>query len=362
MAHKDLQIQKKDAVIVPAGRLRQYVSQLLSRLGVSAEDAAITADVLVAADLRGVDSHGVSINLKRQYVDGLDQGFVNPKPNEQVVRESGATVLVDGDRGLGHPACYRAMELAIKKARQTGMGMVTIRNSLHNGMVGYYAEMAARQEMIGISLSAGGSPAVLPTYGAKPMLSTNPISIAAPAGEHPAFLLDMATSIAANGKGSIASLLDLPIPAGWTLDEKLRPTTDSKSRPLYWLPLGGSGVELGGHKGFGLGLAVDILCGVLSGHGYGAIVPRWTKSHTLIAIDIAAFRPVEEFKRMMDEMIDKYHALPTTSPENDRVYVAGEPEWEMEKERLEKGIPLHKDVHEWLVEEGASRRLNLSLT
>lgn len=361
MAHKDLQVQEKDAVYVEAERLREFVSRLLAQLGVPAGDAQITADVLVLADLRGVDSHGVSINLKRQYVDGLSQGFVNPKPDEQLIQESAATALVDGDRGLGHPACYRAMERAIQKARQTGMGIVTLRNSMHNGMVGYYAQMAAEQDMIGISLSSGGSPAVLPTFGAKPMLSTNPISIAAPAGKQPGFLLDMATSISANGKGSFASLLDVPVPAGWTVDEELRPTTDSKQRPLYWLPLGGSGADLGGYKGFGLGLAVDILCGVLSGHGYGAIVPQWTKSHTLAAIDIAAFRPVAEFKGMMDQMIDAYHALPT-SPENQRLYIAGEPEWEIEKQRLERGIPLHREVYDWLVEEGANRGVEVALS
>lgn len=363
MTFQFLQVQTKDAVHVRADHLRDFVSQLIYQLGVSIEDARIAADVLVTADLRGVDSHGVSVNLKSKYIPGLTEGHINPTPNEQVVQETQATALIDGDRGLGHPTVFRGMELAIRKARQTGVGVVSIKNSTHNGMIGYYPQMAVREGMIGVTMTAGGSPTVLPTFGAKPMLSTNPLSIAAPASLHPAFVLDMATSVFANGKASIASLLGVSLLDGWTVDENLLPTTDPTKHPLFWLPLGGGTVDLGGHKGFGLALAVEILCSVLSGHGYCGTVPQDTEfqSHFLMAIDIAAFRPIEEFKRMMDEMIDEHKRCPSM-PGHDQIYIAGEPEWLLYNKRLETGIPLHKDVFNWLRDTGGQLGVDIALT
>ena len=360
MVLKFLQVKEEDTVRVKAEPLRELVSRLFQKLGVSKEDSDVAADILVASDLRGVDSHGVCYNIKRNYLPGLTEGRINPRPMEKVVHETLSTALIDGDLGLGHPAAYRGMELAMKKARQVGVGIVSIRNSTHIGMVGYYPLMAVQQGMIGVAMTAGGPPTVLPTYGAKTMLSTSPLSIGAPAGKHPAFLLDMATSVVAGGKFQIASLLNVPIPEGWALDENLQPTTDAKVayEIRNWLPLGGTR-EQGGHKGYGLALAVDILCGVLSGHGYDAIIPPHTLSHFIMAIDIAGFRPVEEFKAMMDEMIDAYHNSPK-APGYDRIYIAGEPEWEIYTERTQRGIPIHKEVLQWLT--GLASEMDIDVT
>jgi LDH2 family malate/lactate/ureidoglycolate dehydrogenase len=351
-----LKVREEEAVYVKAERLKELVTRIFERLGVPQEDAAIAADVLVLADLRGVDSHGVSNYMERTYVPGLKDGRINPRPRIRIVRETPATALMDGDSGLGLVVGYRAMELAIRKAKEVGGAFVAVRNSRHFGMAGYYPMMALQHDMIGIAMT-NAAPRTLPTFGKEPMVGTNPLSLAAPAGEEPAFVLDMATSTVAVGKVLIAARLGVPIPLGWATDEEGNPTTDSQlaSRTLKMLPLGGSR-ELGGHKGYGLGVMVDILCGVLSGEGYGATLPRGRASHFFAAIDIAAFRPVEEFKRMMDEMI---RALRNSAkaPGQDRIYVAGEPEYEIFQERRVKGIPLHRDVVDYL--EGLSREMGL---
>ena len=345
-----LQIKEEDAIRVEADRLRELIAALFLRLGLSKEDSTITADILVMSDLFGVDSHGVSHNIKGWYISALSDGRVNPTPKEKIVQETPATALIDGDSGLGHPVAYRGMKMAIEKARQVGVGIVSIRNSSHLGMAGYYPYMAVREDMIGIAMTSGGGAVVLPTFGAKPMYGTNPLSLGAPAGKHPAFLLDMATSVVAAGKLQIASLLGVPIPEGWALDEKLQPTMDPVQglKAFRFLPLGGDR-EQSSHKGFGLGLAVEILCGLLSGHGYTPTTVRGTMSHFLMAIDIAAIRPAEAFKAMMDEMIDAYHDSPTV-PGQKQVYIAGEIEWENYTDRSQNGIPLHKDVVKWLNE------------
>jgi len=353
-----LQVKKEDAVYVQGDPLKTMITEIFTKLGVSDEDSAIVADILVASDLRGVDSHGVCYNIKRNYLPGITQGKINPRPNEQLLTETTATALMDGDGGLGHASAFRGMNIAIKKAGETGVGIVSIKNSTHCGMLGYYPLMATKQDMIGIAMTAGGPPTVMPTFGTEPMLSTSPLSIGAPAKNHPAFLLDMATSIAAGGKFQIANLLKTDIPEGWGLDENLEPTTDGNigMTARKWLPLGGASRLMGGHKGFGLGLAVDILCGVLSGEGYLKMLNPDRLTHFLMAIDISAIRPVEEFKSMMDDMIDEFHNCPKEEGQP-RIYIAGEPEWEAYLERSKNGIPIHREVHDWLVE--LAREMNV---
>ena len=350
MTFEFLRVKEEDAIRVDADQLRELISALFQKLGQSKEDADITADILVLSDLFGVDSHGVSHNIKGWYIRAFSEGRVNPKPREEIVQETPGTALIDGGGGLGHAVAYRGMKLAIKKARQVGVGIVSIRNSSHFGMAGYYPYMAVREDMIGIAMTSGGGAIVLPTFGAKPMYGTNPLSIGAPAGKHPAFLLDMATSVVAAGKLQIASLLGVPIPEGWALDENLEPTTDPVRalKAHHLLPLGGDQAH-GSHKGFGLGLAVQILCGILSGHGYTPAIAPGTMTHFLMAIDIAAIRPADEFKAMMDDMIEAIHNSPT-QPGHEQIYIAGEIEWGNYNERSRNGIPLHKEVVAWLNE------------
>jgi LDH2 family malate/lactate/ureidoglycolate dehydrogenase len=340
-----MKVKEKDAVRVDGQRLRELVSGLLSKTGMPEEDARLTAEILVTADERGVDSHGVSYALKG-YISGMNKGTINPRPKPRVLRETATTVRIDGDRGLGHHQAYRGMELAINKAKAYGLGAVSIMNSRHIGMLAYYPMLAVKQDMLGLAMTSGGR-VTPPLFGAEPMLGTNPIAFGAPAKKNPAFLLDMATTVVAGGKIAIANFLKVPVPQGWALDEDLKPTTDASvaSKARRMLPLGGTR-ELGGHKGYGLLVMVDILCGVLSGHG-ALVQSDKGMSHFLLAMDISAFRPVEDFKAMMDELIDALHNTPR-APGHERIYVAGEPEWEIYQERTKKGIPLHKDVYAFL--------------
>ena len=348
MTLKFLQPKEGETILVMADPLRELMSRIFQHLGVSNEDSDIVSDILVTADLRGVDTHGIFYNPKRNYIPRLSNGEINPNPKEEVVNETAATALIDGDQGLGHPAAYKGMNVAIRKAREVGVGLVSIRNSSHLGMLAYYPSMAVQQGMVGMIMTAGGGRIVLPVNGAESMMSTNPLSIGAPAGRHPSFLLDMATSVVAGGKIEVADFLKVAIPKGWALDKHLNPTTDSnvawQTRKL--LPLGDSR-ELGGHKGFGLSLAVDILCGVLSGNGYTPIVPDGSMSHFLLVIDIAAMRSLEDFKAEMDEMIDAFHSSPK-APGHDRISIAGELEWQELNKREKNGIPFHREIVKWL--------------
>src|SRR5574341_489907 len=233
----------------------------------------LAADLMVRTDLRGVDSHGIGMLPK--YVEWTRLGYIHPWAEPTVARDDLATGLVDGQKGLGHPAGVMAMELAIAKATMYGTGIVAVRNSNHFGACANYSMMALGRGMIGLALTNSPFVAMTPTFGRKPMMGTNPISVAAPAGGREPYVLDMATTTVAVGKLHIALRWDKPIPEGWGLDEEAHPTTDPRkvlaSRLLS--PLGGSR-ELGGHKGYGLGVLVDILSGVLAGAVYGDLIDR----------------------------------------------------------------------------------------
>jgi len=342
---------------VRAETLRHFCQQVFERLGVPSEDAAITADVLVAADLRGINSHGVA-RLKR-YVDGLCAGMMIANPRVQVIRESLSTALIDGGGGLGQPIGVRAMRSAIEKAREGGAGFVAVRNSNHYGIAGYYAIMALDYDCIGISMT-NASPLVVPTFGRKAILGTNPISVAAPAGQERPFVLDMATSVVPQGKLELYGRLEKPLLKGWAVDERGRTTTDAGAilRRLSErlgggiLPLGGEGEEWGGHKGYGLALMVDILSGILGGAGYAdGVHPKGERGkvkpgnvgHFFGALLIEAFRPLDEFKADMDDLIRRLKGSAKAEGES-RIYIHGEKEWEMEEERRKRGIPLHPQV------------------
>src|SRR5499425_3047357 len=260
-------------VVVRHERLVEFIAGILEALKMSPKNARLSADLMVRTDLRGVDSHGIGMLPK--YVEWTQLGFIVPAAEPTVARDDLATGLVDGQKGLGHPASVMAMELAITKAKTYGMGIVAVRNSNHFGACANYSMMALARGMIGLAFTNSPFVAMAPTFGRKPMMGTNPISVAAPSGKREPYVLDMATTTVAVGKLSIAVRWDKPIPEGWGLDEQARPTNDPKkvlaSRLLS--PLGGSR-ELGGHKGYGLGVLVDILSGVLSGAVYGDVLDR----------------------------------------------------------------------------------------
>jgi L-2-hydroxycarboxylate dehydrogenase (NAD+) len=337
--------------------LKCFCVEALQRLDVREEDARITADVLVAADLRGVSSHGVA--RLRRYVDGLQDGVMIARPATETVAETATTVLIDAGGGLGQPVSYRAMDKAIQKAVEFGAGFATVRNSNHYGIAGYYAMMALKHDCIGISMT-NAAVLVVPTFGRDAMLGTNPISVAAPAGEEWPFVLDMATSTVPRGKLEVYRRLEKPLPLGWATDETGTPTDNAghvldnlKERAGGGLlPLGGAGERLGGHKGYGLALLVDILCGVLPGAAYANLVyPRDQEGnplpsaigHFFGAWRVDAFRPVEDFKAAMDDLQRRLKKAPKAEGQ-DRIYIHGEKEYEEAGLNARDGVRLNPKV------------------
>ena len=325
-------------------KLKRFVASSFEKLGVPKEDAEIAANVLVQADLRGVDTHGViRFSPNAWYVKWLTEGSLTARPKLRVVSESATTALIDGDRGMGMVIGHRAMEMAIEKAKSAGVAMVGVRNSRHYGMSAYYGILALPHDMIGIAMT-NASRQVVPTFGREARFGTNPMCFAVPADKELPFVLDMATTTAAAGKLELAARLGKSIPGGWALDENAAQTTDprmaQKARRL--LPLGGTR-ESGSHKGYGLAILVEILCGVLTGTLTALNANQDPRGHFFGAIRVDAFRPVAEFKRDMDRLIIDLRSTPPAEGQ-ERVYVAGEIEFETAQERAEHGIPLHGSV------------------
>lgn len=316
----------------------------------SPEDATLAADVLLRADLRGIDSHGVARLIG--YVRLWEKKRINPKPHIKVVHETATTATIDGDAGLGLIVAPFAMQVAIEKAEKYGSGWVSVRNSNHFGIAGYHALMAVEKDMIGFAMT-NASPLVSPTYSSERLLGTNPMCYAFPAGNYPPVIVDMATSAAANGKLEIAQRAGKTVPEGWIQDREGKPVTDPHALKSggALLPLG-SDYEHGSHKGFGLSATVDILSAVLSGANYGPWVPPFVAflepptdpvgkgiGHFLGAMRVDGFRPVDEFKANMDKWIERFKSSKTVDP-SQKVIIPGEPEVEAEADRKINGIPL----------------------
>ena len=335
-----------EAINVRGEALSSTVAAIFEKLGVPAADAQVGADVLVLADLRGVDSHGVS-NMLRSYVGGFQRGEINPRPEMKIIRETPATASVDSDRGLGTIMTPKAMNLAIRKAREVGVGMVTVGNARHLGMASYHAMLAAQQDMIGVCMTSC-PPRTLPTFGAEPRLGTNPIAIAVPTRNEPMFVFDAATSSVAQNKIEIARRLGAMLEPGWLATEDGTPIMEEVAVPekYHLLPLGATR-ELGSHKGYGLSCVVDIFAGVLTGFGYGAVPGRPNFGHYVAAYAVDGFCDVDEFKSTMDEWSQMMQST-RPAPGHERVLVPGQPEAEMEVVRRADGIPLHPEVIQWI--------------
>lgn len=329
---------------VDAEQLRCFVATLLERLDLRPEDARIVADVLVEADLRGIESHGVAGLVSHAgYARHLRSGRIKPRPEVRLVSDRPGLSVFDGDDGLGMIVGRRAMEHAIERAGQCGVHLAVVRHSRHFGIAGYYAMMALERGMIGLA-GTNASPRVVPTFGREPLYGTNPIAFAAPAGQEEPFVLDMATSAVASGKIVVAARHGVPIPDGWAADAEGRSTTDLaavlKARRL--LPLG-SWPGLSSYKGYGLAIMVEILSAVLAGGPAlpGESEPR--RAHWFMAIDIGQAIAPAEFAALMDGML---HRLKTSAPAPgcERVLVAGERELAHRREALARGVPLHPEV------------------
>ena len=341
-------VPKEDQVRVPEDSLRETVTAVFEKMGVTPEDAALGADVLTMTDLRGVETHGVS-NMLRAYVSQYNQGTLNPRPDWRVVRESPGTAVIDADRGLAVILGPKAMDMAIEKAREVGVGIVTMFNAGHSGGIGHHAMLAAKQDMVGLVTTAGGVQ-VVPTFGAEGRLGTNPIAMAAPAKTEPFFLYDAATSAIAGNKLNLARRVDADMEPGWIAERDGTPIMEERpvpqDRDTYWqLPLGGTR-EMGSHKGYGLAMLTEVLGTMLSGVLPSMLDPTGGSKHSFTAYNIAAFTDVDEFKEKMDRMLQMLRDT-RPAPGHDRVLYPGLSEYEEEQDRRANGIPLHKEVIEW---------------
>lgn len=340
--------------IYPKETLYHFCAGVFMKIGCPEADAELASEVLVSADMRGVDSHGVA--RLSGYVRLWEAGRVNPDPDMRIVHETPTTTVLDGDRGLGLVIAPKAMQMAIKKAREFGTGWSSIRNSNHFGIAGYHSLLAARQDMIGIAMT-NASPLVAPTFARERMLGTNPIAVAIPAGKQPPFVADFATATAANGKLEILQRKNETAPLGWVQSKNGEPTADAHAleKGGALLPLG-SDREHGSHKGYCLGAIVDIFSAVFSGANYGPWAPPFVSflplaasqvgeglGHFLGAMRIDAFRPADEFKDHMDRWISRFReTLPV--PGQEKVLIPGDPEREFEEERAVTGIPVIEPV------------------
>lgn len=334
--------------------LFSFSESVFVALGCSIEHAKLAATVLVSADIRGIDSHGVA--RLSGYVRLWEAGRINSNPSIKIIHETPSTAVIDGDAGLGLVVAPFAMEVAIKKAEQVGTGWVSVQNSNHFGIAGYHAMMALGKDMIGIAMT-NASALVAPTFSKEKMLGTNPIAVAVPAGKQPAFVADMATTTAANGKLEILQRKNAEAPVGWVIDKDGNDSTNANElkKDGLLLPLG-SDREHGSHKGYALGSIVDIFSAVLSGGSYGPWAPPFPAyiampenmpgkglGHFLGAMRIDAFRPADEFKNHMDHWIERFrNAKPIN--ENQKVLIPGDPEREMETIRMKEGIPVVEAV------------------
>jgi LDH2 family malate/lactate/ureidoglycolate dehydrogenase len=319
---------------IAADELRSRVARVFNRLGLSQDDAAVVADHLVEADLRGVHSHGV-IRVPA-YVQQLRDGKLNPRPNVRIVVDNGAQVTVDGDDAMGQLAAFRANEIAIERGRQHGMAGVALRRSGHAGAMAYYPLRAIEHGLIGFATTNAGIN-MPPTGGTKKLVGNNPFAMAVPTGRDWPMVLDMATSVVAGGKLDVARSKGESIPLGWARDADGNPTTDPVAARA------GSLEPLGGPKGYGMALMLDVLTGVLSGGRFGAGLGAPGSAQFFMTIDVERYLPLAEFQERMGQLIDQLHDCPRL-PGVDKIYVAGEIEWSLQSRRLREGVPLEESV------------------
>ncbi|HHT42292.1 MAG TPA: Ldh family oxidoreductase [Firmicutes bacterium] len=332
--------------------LEQFMIDVLTKVGVPEDDAKVVAEVLITSDKFGIESHGIS-RLKPIYYTRIKQGILNPVTKIDVVKEGPTTAVLDGNHGMGHVIGKRAMEMAISKAKEYGMGMVAVRNSSHYGIAGYYTLMAANAGMIGIT-GTNARPSIAPTFGVEPMLGTNPLTFTMPSDEEFPFFLDCATSMSQRGKIEVYGRLEKDIPEGWVIgnDGKVRTDTlnilkDLSSGEAALTPVGGIEEATGSHKGYGYATVVEILSAALQGGAFlhalsgmkdGQRVPH-ALGHFFIAINIEAFTSLDEFKKTTGDILRALRAS-KKAPGRERIYTAGEKEYYICQERMAQGVPI----------------------
>ena len=349
-----------DTSFVPVAVIQRFMIDVFEALGTPPEDARVCAEVLIASDLRGIESHGVG-RLK-YYYDRIQAGQHQTQTEIEIVKETETTAVIDGRHGMGHVIAHGAMRLAMDKAREYGLGAVAVRNGTHYGIAGYYPLMAARKGMIGLSVT-NARPSIAPTFGAEPMLGTNPIAFAAPSDMEYPFAFDGATSIAQRGKIEVAARAEKPVPEGWVIDNQGQSLTepgqileDLGQAQAALLPLGGAGELFAGYKGYGLATIVEILSASLSGGAFMkdllGLAPDGSRrpfmlGHFFLAIDIQHFIPLEISKRITGQIMRNLQEARKT-PGKERIYVAGEKEHEKEMLIREQGIPVNDNLRQEL--------------
>lgn len=343
---------------IPFEVIDKFMVNILSKAGIPGEEAKIVADVLLQADKLGFDSHGVN-RLKTIYLDRITDGTLNPETNFEVVREGPTTAVIDGHNGMGQVIAYKAMKLAIEKARAYGMAMVTVRNSTHYGFAGYYPLMAVHENMIGIT-GTNARPSVAPTFGVENMLGTNPLTFGMPSDEPFPFLLDCATSITQRGKIELYAREGKEMPKGWVIDENGNSKTNSSEALEDFIkgkaalaPLGGVGEDTGGYKGYGYATVIEILSSALQqgafmkllmGTHEGKKIPI-PVGHFFIVIDINAFTEPDNFKKTTGDILRALRAS-KKMPGQARIFTAGEKEHETWLSRKDKGVPFNDQLRE----------------
>jgi len=341
---------------LPVDDLKRFIETAFVKSGVPTEDAKICSDILITSDLRGIESHG--IGRLRMYIDRINNGQIEKTNSLSIVRESPTTAVVDGNHGIGMVIGFHSMNLAIKKAKEFGMGSVAVRNSTHFGIDGYYPLMAVENGMIGMSFT-NARPSVSPTFSTQPKLGTNPIAFGAPTDEEFPFLFDAATSITQRGKIEVLNREEKPAYPGWVINAEGNPMTDPKSildgltlDQAALLPLGGDTEALGSHKGYGLSTMVEILSAslqsgaflsALSGLNPDGSNARFNVGHFFMAISVEAFLPLDEFKKNIGGLLRELRASRKT-PGQPRIFTAGEKEFFNTKEVMKTGVPINENL------------------
>jgi len=342
-----------DFAYVDFETMENFVADVFRKLGVPDEDAETCAEVLIEADKRGLDSHGVN-RLKPTYYDRVKAGAQSPTTEIEIVREGPTTAVVDGHHGMGQVIARKAMELCIEKARKYGMGMVAVRNSTHYGIAGYYVSMAAEEGMIGIT-GTNARPSVAPTFGVENALGTNPLAYGFPTDEEFPFILDCATSIIQRGKIEVYSRIGKQVPEGLVIDGDGEYMTDPNSilsalleGRASLLPLGGLGEETGGYKGYGYSTVVEVLSAALQSGPFLRSITGVNLGHFFIAIDVSAFTELESFKRTAGEIMRSLRESKRMK-DSPRIFTAGEKEHLAWVEREAKGVAINRSVQEELL-------------
>lgn len=351
--------------------MENFMVDVFKGIGVPEEDAKVCAEVLIAADKRGIDSHGVG-RLKPIYYDRIKEGIQSPVTTLEIIKDRMTTAVIDGHDGMGHVIGKKAMQMAIDKAKKYGMGMVAVRNSTHYGIAGYYSLMAVENGMIGIT-GTNARPSIAPTFGIENMLGTNPLTFAMPSDEPFPFFLDCATSITQRGKIEVYDRIGKELPEGWVIDENGNSRTDTHEVLIDLVkgkaaltPLGGIGEETAGYKGYGYATVVEILSAALQsgtflkgllGFDDSGNKRPYHLGHFFIAIDVEGFTELDSFKKITGDILRELRNS-KKAPGHDRIYTSGEKEYEAWLYRKDKGVPVNESLQKDII--NLKKELNLT--